>query len=64
MKIRLPSGKTDDMDIGPLTVEELLCELDISQGEVLVSRDGQIIPEDTVLNVDDNVRIMQVVFGG
>ncbi|WP_340820625.1 MoaD/ThiS family protein [Methanolobus sp. WCC4] len=64
MKIRLPSGKIEDMDLGPLTVEELLSKLNISQGEVLVSRDGQIIPEDAVLNSDDNVRIMQVVFGG
>ncbi|SFM91937.1 sulfur carrier protein ThiS [Methanolobus profundi] len=64
MKIRLPSGKTEDIDLGPLTVEELLRELDIAQGEVLVSRDGEIIPEDTILNIDDNIRIMQVVFGG
>lgn len=64
MKIKLPSGKTEDMDLGPLTVEELLNKLDISQGEVLVSREGQIIPLDAVLNTDDNVRIMQVIFGG
>ncbi|WP_319506803.1 MoaD/ThiS family protein [uncultured Methanolobus sp.] len=64
MKVKLPSGKTEEMNIGPLTVEELLRLLDISQGEVLVSRDGHIIPEDTVLNNGDGVRIMQVVFGG
>ncbi|WP_094228096.1 MoaD/ThiS family protein [Methanolobus psychrotolerans] len=64
MKVKLPSGKTEEMNLGSLTVEELLRILDIIQGEVLVSRDGNIIPEDTVLNTDDNVRIMQVVFGG
>jgi Sulfur transfer protein involved in thiamine biosynthesis len=64
MKVKLPSGKTEEMDIGTLTVEELLRLLDISQGEVLVSRDGHIIPEDTILNNGDDVRIMQVVFGG
>ncbi|WP_292466697.1 MoaD/ThiS family protein [Methanolobus sp.] len=64
MNVKLPSGKTEEMNIGPLTVEELLRFLDISQGEVLVSRDGHIIPVDAVLNSDDDVRIMQVVFGG
>jgi sulfur carrier protein len=64
MKVKLPSGKIEEINIGPLTVEELLCQLGISQGEVLVSLNGHIIPEDTFLNNDDNVRIMQVVFGG
>ena len=64
MKIKLPSGKTEEIDLGSLTVEELLLHLNISQGEVLVSRDGEIIPIDAVLNNDDNVNIRQVVFGG
>ena len=64
MKVKLPSGKTEEMNMGSLTVEELLRHLEISQGEVLVSRDGHIIPEDTVLNNGDDVHIRQVVFGG
>ncbi|MBP1909403.1 MoaD/ThiS family protein [Methanolobus bombayensis] len=64
MKVKLPSGKTEVIDMESATVEELLQYLSISQGEVLVSRDGQIIPVDTVLNREDNIRIMQVVFGG
>ena len=64
MKIKLSSGKTEEMNIGSLTVEELLERLDISQGEVLVLKDGQIIPEDAVLHNEDNIRILQVVFGG
>ncbi len=64
MKIKLPSGKTENLNIGSITVERLLNKLAISPGEVLVSRDGEIIPEDTVLYNDDNIRIMQVVFGG
>ncbi|WP_407355740.1 MoaD/ThiS family protein [Methanolobus sp. WCC5] len=64
MKVKLPSGKTEEMKASRLTVEELLLMLDISQAEVLVSRDGRIIPEDTVLKDDDDIRIVQVVFGG
>ncbi|WP_406660975.1 MoaD/ThiS family protein [Methanolobus sp. ZRKC3] len=64
MKVKLPSGETEEMDVGSLTVEELLFKLDISQGEVLVSRDGHIIPVDAILDNGDEVRIVQVVFGG
>ncbi|MDG6244470.1 MAG: MoaD/ThiS family protein [Methanolobus sp.] len=64
MKVKLPSGKTEEMKSGRLTVEELLLMLGISQAEVLVSKDGRIIPEDTVLKDDDDIRIVQVVFGG
>lgn len=64
MKVKLPSGKTEEINLGPISVESLLRELKISQGEVLVSKDGCIIPVDTMLNNDDDVRIMQVVFGG
>jgi sulfur carrier protein ThiS len=42
----------------------LLRYLDISLGEVLVSKNKCIIPEDAILESNDNVRIMQVVFGG
>lgn len=64
IKVKLPSGKIEEIDTDSLTVEELLQRLGISQGEVLVSRNGTIIPEDTVLNNSDEIRIMQVVFGG
>jgi sulfur carrier protein ThiS len=50
--------------MGPLTVVELLQHLGISLGEVLVSKNKCIIPEDSILENGDNVRIMQVVFGG
>ncbi len=64
IKVKLPSGKNEKIDTDPLTVEELLQRLGVSQSEVLVSRNGTIIPEDTVLNNSDEIRIMQVVFGG
>jgi sulfur carrier protein ThiS len=64
MKVRLPNGDIQELAIGPLTAEELLRYLDISQGEVLVSKNKCIIPEDAILESSDNVRIMQVVFGG
>lgn len=64
MKVILPNGDIQELAMGPLTVEELLQHLDISQGEVLVSKNKCIIPEDTILENSDDVRIIQIVFGG
>ncbi|TGC11328.1 sulfur carrier protein ThiS [Methanolobus halotolerans] len=64
MKVTLHSGKTEELEIGHLTVEKLLQSLKISQGEVLVVLDGEIIPEDYVLCNSDEIRIIHVVFGG
>ncbi|QLC49367.1 MoaD/ThiS family protein [Methanolobus zinderi] len=64
MKINLSSGKTKEMDIDSLTVENLLSELQISQSEVIVVMNGEVIPEDHVLRNEDEIRIIHVVFGG
>jgi sulfur carrier protein ThiS len=64
MNVTLPNGDTQKLAMGPLTVVELLQHLGISLGEVLVSKNKCIIPEDSILENGDNVRIMQVVFGG
>lgn len=64
MNVTLPNGDTRELAMGPLTVVELLQHLGISLGEVLVSKNKCIIPEDSILENGDNVRIMQVVFGG
>ncbi|MDI3486030.1 MAG: sulfur carrier protein [Methanolobus sp.] len=64
MNVILPNGDTQELAMGPLTVVELLQHLGISLGEVLVSKNKCIIPEDSILENGDNVRIMQVVFGG
>lgn len=64
MKINLSSGKTKEMEIDSLTVEMLLSKLAISQSEVIVIMNGEVIPEDHVLCNEDEIRIIHVVFGG
>ena len=64
MKVTLHSGKTEELQIESLTVEELLQTLGISQSEVLVTMEEEIVPEDRVLCNDDEIRIIHVVFGG
>ncbi|MCQ6962108.1 sulfur carrier protein ThiS [Methanolobus chelungpuianus] len=64
MKIKLHSGKTEEISIESISVEGLLRQLGISQSEVLVVMNGEVIPEDRILDNEAQVRIIHVVFGG
>lgn len=64
MKVKLPSGKIEEMDISSTTVESLLHQLEINQSSVIVVMNEQIIPEDTTVCNDDELQIIRVVFGG
>lgn len=64
MKVKLPSGKIEEMDISSTTVERLLHQLEINQSSVIVVMNEQIIPEDTTICNDDELQIIRVVFGG
>lgn len=64
MKIKLPSGKTEEIIIDSISVEGLLRQLGISQSEVLVVMNSEVIPEDRVLDNGAQIRIIHVVFGG
>jgi sulfur carrier protein len=64
MKVKLPSGKIEEMDISSTTVESLLHQLEINQSSVIVVMNEQIIPEDTTICNDDELQIIRVIFGG
>lgn len=64
MKIKLPSGEVEEMDIRSTTVESLLHQLEINQSSVIVVMNEQIIPEDTTVCNDDELQIIRVVYGG
>ena len=64
MKIHLQDGTTRAFEGGPAMVSQVLLSLGVNQVEVIVSRDGMVIPEDTVLGRDDEIRIIQVSHGG
>lgn len=64
MKIKLPSGKIEEISIESISVEGLLRQFGISQSEVLVVMNGEVIPEDRILDNGAQIRIIHVVFGG
>ncbi len=49
---------------GGMTARDLLRKLEIPQDTVLVVRDGQLITEDTILQDDDNIKLVAVISGG
>lgn len=46
------------------TIEDILISQDIDPLTVLITREGEIIPEDTIPDEQDRIRIIQVSHGG
>lgn len=64
MQVRFSAGKTEEVTFREGAVEDLLKHLGINPVEVIVSRSGAIIPDDTWLNENDEVLITRIVHGG
>jgi sulfur carrier protein len=64
MKIYLQDGAPRTFEGGPAPVSQVLLSLGVNPVEVIVSKGGRVIPEDTVLGPDDEVRIIRVSHGG
>ena len=64
MKIHLQDGTVRTFEGGPATVSSVLLSLGVNPVEVIVSREGRVIPGDAVLAQDDEIRIIRVSHGG
>jgi sulfur carrier protein ThiS len=64
MNLILPDRSIRVIDPAPATVEAILQREGINPLEVLVSRDGKLIPEDTLVSGDDELRIIRISHGG
>ena len=64
MKLILPD-RTERVIAGRLVpLDQLLLAEGINPLEVIVSRDGMLIPEDTVVGDDDEIRLIRIAHGG
>jgi sulfur carrier protein ThiS len=64
MKIIFPNS-TIEMKMGePLSIARILEQVRINPSEVIVSRNGKLVPEDAVANDDDVIRIIRIAHGG
>ena len=64
MKVHIQGGEARSFDGGPARVWEVLHSLDENPAGVIVSRNGRVIPEDTVLGKDDEILVIRVSHGG
>jgi sulfur carrier protein len=64
MKLILPDRSTRVLDHAPATVEAILQQEGINPLEVMVSRDGKLITEDTLVSGNDELRIIRISHGG
>jgi sulfur carrier protein len=49
---------------GGMTARDMLKKLDLLPDTVLVVRDGELVTEDTILEDDDEIRLVAVISGG
>lgn len=64
MKLILPDRIERIIEQSPAPVEQVLLEAGINPLEVLVTRNGNLISEDTVVGSDDTIRIIRIAHGG
>jgi sulfur carrier protein len=64
MKIILPDKSSRQIDTDPRPVGQILLEAGINPLDVLVSRDGKLVTEDTLVGNDDEIRIIRISHGG
>jgi sulfur carrier protein len=64
MNLILPDRSIRVIDSAPATVEAILQREGINPLEVMVVRDGLLIPEDTLVSGDDELRIIRISHGG
>ena len=64
MKLILPDYSETDLKAEGRTVEEIILAQGIDPLTVIVSRDQAIIPEDTIPDEQDTIRIIRVSHGG
>jgi sulfur carrier protein ThiS len=64
MRLILSDQEVRIFEHNPAPVEQILLEQGINPLEVLVSRNGKMLSEDTIIHPDDEVRIIRIAHGG
>jgi len=49
---------------GPLTVRQAIEEVGLSSKTLLAVRDGKVVTDDTLLDEDDEIKLLAVISGG
>ena len=64
MMVSLPDGSRKEMAQEVGSIEEILKELGINPEEVIVAKNGRIVPEDETAGDSDELKIVRFMHGG
>jgi sulfur carrier protein len=64
MNVILPDQDVRVIEQAPDTVAALLHDLGINPLEVMVARNGTLVPEQAAIGGDDEIRIIRIAHGG
>lgn len=64
MRVIYQDGRVKEMEITEMPIEDLLEELGINPVEVIIAKNGKIVPEDEMVRNDDELKIIMVKHGG
>lgn len=64
MKITFSDGNIKEFDISNISVKHLLEKLNVNSVEVIIKKNDEIVFEDEIITNDDDLKIINVIFGG
>jgi sulfur carrier protein ThiS len=64
MRLLLPDNVTRIFEHSRAPAEQILLEQGINPLDVIISRNGKLISEDTVIEAGDEIRVIRIAHGG
>ena len=64
MLISMPDGSRRELSRAEARIEEIVKELGINPEEVIVAKNGRIVPEDETAGGSDQLKTVRFVHGG
>lgn len=58
------SEETRDLPKKNYTIRDLLDDLNLSAQTMVSKQNGELVIEDTVINDDDEIQLIQIIYGG
>jgi sulfur carrier protein len=64
MRVQLPDGTVRTVEAEGIPVEQVLGLLGVNPVEVIVTRNGTVVPEDAMAEREDELRLIRISHGG
>ena len=64
MRVQLPDGTVRTLAVAGMPVDDVLALLGVNPVDVIVTRNGALVPEDLIAGGDDELRLVRISHGG